>query len=331
MAMTPINNKAHFLQDGTKLETLTLDPLCFMFNTIAMGDAIAGVPVVKHMVENYYTDPDSYYVVAKSYYRCLFPFVPDYNFRDYDVKDNLWNMPPNTVMSLINKKNEAGVTRITPKHMHLGQFASVLMTSRLLTEKQLQYVPLDEVDVSHFGIDFTNCVVLVTSYRDPTRRWYPEYILEVALWLKANGFNPLFVGKTDMDQNIRPGVVPKNSLPEDVSAYGTDLRNKTTIPELASIFRQAKAVCGLDSGPIHLAGTTSVPIVCGYTSVSPENRIPYRSLGETYPITPSIECIGCESRWQTIFWNFENCYHEHAECCKQMTADKFINVLRAIL
>jgi ADP-heptose:LPS heptosyltransferase len=215
--------------------------------------------------------------------------------------------------------------------MHLGQFASLIMADRILPEKHLQYVPLAPVDVSHFNIDFKNTVVLVTSYRDVTRMWYAEYILEVAKWLQSKGLTPLFIGKTNMEQNVREAVIPKTSLPNDISEYGIDLRNKTTIPELASIFRQTRAICGLDSGPIHLAGTTDVPIICGYTSISPENRVPYRLQGKTYPIAPDIECIGCESRWRSNLWNYENCYHKHADCCKEMTADKFINILQSII
>ena len=329
--MFPIVNRPLGTVDGAIRYTLTLEPFCFMLNTIAMGDAIAAVPVVKYMVENHYTESDSYYVVAKKHYHCLFPFVPLENLRDFDVKDNFWNMPTSTIMALLNKKNEPGVTRNTPKHMHLGQFASILLADRILPEKHLQYVPLEQVDIEHFGIDFTNTVVLVTSYRDVTRMWQADYILEVAGWLKSRGITPVFIGKTDMDQTAREAVIPKSSLPADISYYGIDLRNKTTIPELASIFRKTRAVVGLDSGPIHLAGTTDVPIVCGYTSVSPEHRIPIRQYGQTYPVLPDIDCLGCESRWRSILWNYENCYLHHAKCCAEMTPDRFIKALKAIV
>lgn len=328
--MNPIQNKPTITKNGNRLITQTLDPFCFMFNSLAMGDVIAAVPVVKYMTENFYTTPESYVVVAKPYFKELFPFVPDYNFRNFDQKDNNWDLPAGMVMALINKKNEKGVTRNTPKHMHLGQLASILMSDRILPEKHLHYVPLDVVDVSRFNVP-TNSVVLVTSYRDKTRMWHADHILGVAAWLKSNGILPVFIGKTDMDQNVRAEIIPKSSLPNDIGEFGLDLRNKTTIPELASIFRQTRAVCGLDSGPIHLAGTTEVPIVCGYTSVAAEHRIPYRMRGRTIAIAPEIECIGCESRWRSNLWNYENCYFGHAQCCSLMTPDRFINALSSIL
>jgi hypothetical protein len=303
-----------------------------MLNTFAMGDVIAAVPVIKYMVDNYYTAPDSYYVVAKKQFWPLLPFVPEANLKNFDVKVDNWGIPSGYPMGVINKKVEAGgLTRLTPKHLHLGQFASLMLADRLLSPEQLHYVPLKEVDVSHFGVDFSNSVILITSYRDVTRMWKPEYILEVATWLKEQGVTPVFIGKTDMDLLVREGVIPKTSLPNDVSSYGVDLRNNTSIAELASIFSKAKAVCGMDSGPIHLAGTTSVPIVCGFTSVSPEYRIPYRPHGKTYAIAPEIQCIGCESRWTSTFWNYENCFLKTIECCNQMTPDRFITVLKGLI
>jgi hypothetical protein len=329
--MKPFQNKPDYNQNGMKLLKLTLDPFCFNINSFAMGDIIATAPVIKYMVENYYTQPDSYAVVAKQQFRSIFPFVPDENFRDFDQQGNCWGLPQGFSMALLNKKNDGMIVRNTPKHMHLCEFASVVLADRIIPREHLNYVPLDPVDVSHFNVDFTNSVVLVTSYRDKTRMWHAEHILKVAEWLKSKGVTPVFIGKTDMDAHAKESVRPKTSLPDDVSAYGVDLRNKTSIQELASIFSLSKAVCGMDSGPIHLAGTTSTPIICGYTSVSPEHRIPIRKEGKTFALVPNIECVGCESRWRSSFWNFENCYLEHAKCCSLITAEKFINILESLI
>lgn len=311
-------------------ERRVTDPICFMINSFAMGDIIATAPVIKYMVERYFPDHQHYCVVIKPEYRVFFPFVPDSNILDYNKKDNLWGIPSIYAISSLNTKKEGRITRCTPKHMHLSTYAGIQMADRILSFDDLHYVPLQQVDVSGFGVDFSKAVILVTSYRDVTRMWHAEHLLGVATWLKENGFIPVFIGKTDMDQHIPENLRPKTSLPDDVSSYGVDLRNKTTLLELASIMKHSRAVCGVDSGPIHLAGTTHTPIVCGYTSVSSENRIPIRE-GITIPIEPNIHCIGCESKWHSSYWNFENCYFKNTECCTQMTADKFIDALKKLL
>ena len=328
--MEPIRNRDTTTLNGNRLINLTLDPFCFMFNSIALGDVIAAVPVVKHMIETYYTRADSYLVCAKPHFRCLFPFVPDANFVDYDNQLPHWGIPTDYIFGALSRKKEAGLTRNTPKHMLLGQYASINLADRLLDLKNLNYVALEPTTISDLGLPATYAV-LITSYRDRTRAWSAEHVLGVASWLSARGITPVFVGKTDMDAAARVTIQPKNALPDDVSAYGLDLRNRTTIPQLASVMANAKVVCGLDSGPIHLAGTTSVPIVCGYTSVSPEFRIPVRATGKTYAIAPELECIGCESRWCASTWNYENCFYGHINCCALMTSQRFINVLATIL
>ena len=311
-------------------ENLALDPFCFMFNTIAMGDVIASVPVVKYMVNRYFPDHKNYKVVVKSAFKPLFPFVPESNFLDFDQKENMWGIPEDHAIGPINKKKEPRIVRLTPKHMHLSQFASLQLADRIIPLHELNYVALDAVDISKFGVDFSKAVILITSYRDVTRMWHAEYILQVAAWLKSKGLIPVFVGKTDMDLEARASIIPKTSLAADVSEHGVDLRNKTSIAELASIMSASMAVCGIDSGPVHLAGTTHTPVVCGYTSVSSENRIPVREHGVTIAIEPNLSCIGCESKWHSTYWNFENCYHKHAACCANMTADKFIHALQSL-
>ncbi len=329
--MIPFNKKV--VQDnGELLSQLTLDPMAFILNTFAMGDVIATVPVIKFMVDNYLPEPDMYRVVAKKQFRCLFPFVPDTAFIDFDDKSQpLWGIPTGFAAATINKKAEGIFVRNTPKRMLLGEFGGFMMADRVMKREDLNYVPLVPVDIDKFGLDLSRCVILVTSYRDYTRSWKPEYILETAQWIRERGYIPVFVGKTDMDTEVKESVRPKSALPDDCSEHGVDLRNKTTIPELASIMAQSAAVCGVDCGPVHLAGTTTVPIVCGYTSVSPEYRLPVRQVGKTYAIVPQITCIGCESRWHSSYHNYENCYIKTAPCVDALTAKRFTDILGTFL
>lgn len=301
-----------------------LNPFCFMFNSLAMGDMVASVPVVKWAAENiYHEDPSDYIVVANEAFRPLFPFVPDANWRDFEKKENSWGVPAHFAMSTLNQKREL-ITRNTPKHMHLGQFASIKMLDRILSYNELQYVPLKLVSLAKFDLD-PKYVVFVSTYRDETRAWHAKHLLETASWVQGQGYEPVFIGKTDIDAQVI-----KTSLPVRIG-FGYDLRNKTTVAELASILGQAKAVVGLDSGPIHLAGTTNTPIVCGYTSVSPEFRVPIRPISDTQAIVPELPCIGCESKWSSHFHDFSKCYLTHTQCCELMTSDKFIECLKRVL
>ena len=321
---------------GHKELTLTLDPMAFIFNSVAMGDVIAAAPVIKYLLDNYYVTPESHYVVAQSYFRCLFPFVSGWNFREFEDKSQvLWGIPDNIPLALLNTKSDKRFIRNTPKMIHLSQYASLKFGDCLIPMDQLNYVPLEKVDVSKFDVDFSKAVVLITSYRDVTRRWPEEEIIKLAEWIKKAGYIPVFIGKTDMDSQLdtpeKKHLIPKSNLPDNASEYGVDLRNKTSIPELATIMGMSQAVCGVDSGPIHLAGTTDVPIICGYSTILPQHRMPIRKKGKIYPLLPRMECANCESKWRAVYWNFEKCFLQHADCCKDFTADRYIEKLKLIL
>jgi hypothetical protein len=307
-----------------------LDPICFMINSFAMGDVIASAPAVKFMVDTYFPDHKNYKVCVKPMFRQFFPFVPDENILDFDKKDNLWGIPPEYAIAALNRKTESRLPRQTPKHISLGQYAGLQFADRIIDNKYLNYISIKQVDISAFDIDFSKAVILITSYRDVTRMWKNDSILEFSTYLKSRGFIPVFVGKSDMDSALGENVKTKISLPNDIGGYGVDLRNKTSIAELATIMSKSRAVCGVDSGPIHLAGTTSTPIICGYTSVSAEVRIPVRQHGITIPIEPELKCIGCESKWHSTYWNFENCFYKTAECVNMLTSDKFIEAFQKI-
>ena len=306
---------------------MILNSVCYCLNSYALGDVIAAAPVIKWMIDHYHlkNNTHSYIVTAKTAFRDILHFEPDTNYKDYDKP---WGLTDHTV-ALLNTKTVNKIIRNTPKSMHLSHYASIKLTDRIIPLEQLSYVPLLEVDVSNFNIEFSNSIILISSYRDKTRCWHSDYILETAKYIKSKGLLPIFVGKTDKD--LADHLKTESSLPSNIDEFGIDLRNKTNIPELATIMSKAKAVCGIDSGPIHLAGTTNTPIICGYTSVAAQHRIPNRRIGKTYPICPEIPCIGCESKWLSHTWNFEKCYLEHMNCCKYMTADKFIVHLEEIL
>lgn len=303
----------------------------FVINSLAMGDVIATAPAIKYAIDKYYADGQMpYKVVGKKMFRPIFPFVDDAHWRDFEDKENDWDIPRTWAVGALNQnKTGTNIIRNTPRAMLLGQYAGLKMFNTLMPTSVLNYIPLEKVDVLKFGTDFSKAVVFVSTYRDEIRGWKAEYLLEVARWVKSMGLLPVFIGRTDMNLDTR--LIPKTSLPADVSEYGLDLRNQTTISELYTIMAQSRAVLGIDSGPIHLAGCSDVPIVCGYTCVDAEYRVPIREKGITIPIAPKLQCASCESNWAGHFHNYEECFFGHGRCSDDMTADRFIDALKIIL
>lgn len=304
------------------------DPVCYSVNSTAMGDVLAAVPVVKYAIEKYHRVCD-YRVIASKYFRDFFHFVPDDKF--LVMEDDTWRFDKTYSARRLNDVDKKGgnLCRLTPAKMSLSHYASIGLMGEILDHNAYSYVPLKEVDVSRFGVDFSKAVVLVVSYRDVNRSIPNEELLKIAAYVHIRGFTPVYIGRTeDGAWKDRAPVSPFTPPP-----YGVDLRNQTTIPELATIMAKSLAVCGVDSGPVHLAGTTTTTLIAGYTNVDWRHRVPKRMAGRTIVVEPdpTLDCRYCSSRWAKDFYNFLNCYHGHNNCVKTLTAEKYINALIAVL
>ena len=303
------------------------DPVCYSVNSTAMGDVLAAVPVVKYAIEKYHRECD-YRVIASKHFRCFFHFVPDSKF--LTTEDDTWKFDKKYSIRRLNDVDQKNgyFCRLTPAKMALSHYAAIGLLGEILEHNSYCYVPLPEVDVSHFGVDFSKAVILVVSYRDLNRSIPAEELVKIASYVQTRGFIPVYIGRTENGAwKERPPVSPFIPPP-----FGVDLRNQTSIPELATIMSKAIAVCGVDSGPVHLAGTTSTPLIAGYTNVNWKYRVPKRMAGRTIVIEPDpMDCRYCSSVWAKDFYNFLNCFHGHNNCVKTLRAEKYIDALNSIL
>lgn len=294
----------------------------YCLNSAAVGDLVAAAPSLKFAIDNFHSSTE-YLVGIYPDFKDIFPFVPENKFTEVKTE-----YPPEFSIMRLNasRPDNKSVCKLTPSRLKLTQFGSISLLGRVLSDVELRYIPLKKVDVSHYGIDFKNSVIIITTYRDKQRTILPNEIRKIAEYVASKGLTPVYAGKT--------GAISiwKNHLAIsdfEYPGFGIDLRDKTSLLELTTLMGMSKAVVGMDSGPIHLAFTTDVPVVCGFTTVGPQMRVPYRGLAPTIPVTPNIICNFCESDWHLNFWNFNTCPRklELAECVTKMTSNKFIAAL----
>lgn len=113
-------------------------------------------------------------------------------------------------------------------------------------------------------------------------------VLPMAFWdavaagLRQAGLTPVFVGR-------RPDYA-------DGAIGSLDFRDQLPLGSLRTLMQGAVCFAGMDSGLLHIAGTTEVPIVGVFTCARPEFRLPYRGgvLGYACEaVTPDLSCLGC--------------------------------------
>lgn len=126
-----------------------------------------------------------------------------------------------------------------------------------------------------------------------------------------------------------------DSLEDSYKASCMDLRDKTHLEQARDIIGYADAIVGIDGGLLHLAGTTSTPIVYGMTHVRPEHRSIWRGGNKNYRlkhVTPrDLGCSGCQSNWTLVFGhNFTGCAYEDFACTDALHVQDFTNALTEI-
>lgn len=290
----------------------------YALNGAAVGDLIAAAPSLKYAIDNYHPYAN-YQVAMLPDFRDLFPFVPSSKIiptaEKYDGKYAVRKLNMDAI--------GGNVTRLTPSRMKLTQYASIGLLGRILTDEQMKYVPLIPADISRYGIDFSNCAIFITTYRDITRAWPGSEIVKTAEYVQSQGLTPVFVGKKGAISIWKTLAVSDFEYP----GFGHDLIDQTSFRELFTIMSQSKVIFGMDSGPLHLAFATDTAVLAGFTNVRPDLRIPYRNPGvQTIPVETPVNCQFCQSDWNLDFHNFKDCPKAmpKPKCTTSMTAELFI-------
>jgi ADP-heptose:LPS heptosyltransferase len=309
------------------------DAYLFVINASALGDTVTTLPVIKYMAEKMFLG-QKYKVMVHPHVRPLFSFVPEEHIIYFNV-DNKFDEPYRVANYYDVHGTEAGPSSFfTPMRLHLVDYASIKLLGLTLEIEDKNYpsMSLDKIHLKKFKLP-EKYVVLLTTVLDDNRGIPKAEMYKIAQYILDKGYTPVFVGKNaQVLDNFGIPRLGKSLLPKKGMI---DLVDQTSVLEAAKIMSQATAVVGMDTGLIHLAAMSDVPIVCGYTIVKPELRMPFRhnELGwNVYPIYPKEgECRGCSSSWLINYVNFSKCYYKNNECLNSMTAENFICELEKIL
>ncbi len=86
------------------------------------------------------------------------------------------------------------------------------------------------------------------------KQWTEEGFADVSNWLVSEGFQVIFVGSKDDVENI-------NKIRFPLKHRSFSLAGKLSLGELTALFENSLLFIGNDSGPMHLANATGIPIV----------------------------------------------------------------------
>lgn len=292
----------------------------------AIGDAIAALPAVRHLLG--ITPKKQHAIWTCGHLMSLYGLVfPDVTIRD--IADIPQSGMGNEPSALLGEKPP----KITSLRTCLITHAFLALCDEVPPSEESKRLPHIDPLPAHPLAPRKPYVVFTPNYTSRTRAWAAASMRPVVEWVRAKGYEPVFLGAS-MAGGARGSYVLADSVELDFAALGTDLRNRTSdLVEALSIIQGARAVVGVDNGLLWLAGLTYAPIVAGYTTLAPRHRPIVRECGPVYAIEPpeSLECRGCQSKWAFAFdHDFRTCpYGDYA--CTELEPQKFIDALSKVL
>lgn len=266
--------------------------------------------------------PDFFLDVAKN-------LVPNISIRGFSKKEKYKN--DNAAVQTQCKQHDTLGT-------HLVDHAFSVLVNKQVEIEDKNYCKLNtsKIDIKKFNLP-DNYVVITTGFTALVREWPAKSVNETVDYIISKGYNVVFLGNKIVPVKGCADAIRGHFNEEINFSKGISLIDKTNLLEAGKIISQSKCIVGLDNGLLHLAGTTDVPIVAGFTTVNPLVRLPYRhnELGwSCFPVVPDecLKCKFCQSEWALVYdWDFRYCFYDDYACKFQLTGNKFIEQLEKIL
>lgn len=303
----------------------------FIFDDVGIGDSIAALPALKFIHDNHphviahIWVPDYFLEICK---RSL-PASKNFIIRPLSVSKHKYNPKyPGRSFKLFNYVALA---------THPTDTAFLNFVNKIVDNSQKNYLHFDTSDqnIKQFNLP-EKYVVIPVAYTTEVRQFLPEHINKIVDFVKTKGYDIIFLGKKSTYNGLTNSIIGNVDEKIDFSK-GINLLDKTSLLESREIIAHSAAIIGLDNGLIHLAGTTNVPIIVGYTTVEPNVRMPYRNdiMGyNCYPVVPpeSLDCRFCQSQMNfTLEHDFRFCYYKDNKCTKILSSELYIEQINKIL
>lgn len=147
------------------------------------------------------------------------------------------------------------------------------------------------------GLD--NYVVIAPGTSWASKEWPMDNYVELCSRLLDAGRQFVLVGgAADAGKSKHITEQIKLNMPNS-ARYVVDLTGKTTLKQLMAVCKHAKLYISGDTGPLHVAVTTGVPIIAMYGPTRPDRTGPYISknnVNKTVVLMGRVNCSPCRKR-----------------------------------
>jgi len=251
-------------------------PVALWIDTPALGDTIAAIPTLRKLSKAFENKPLTVFTSNPSLfdghplvYQALQLDEPKDGFKVY-----------HTFWPLVGKTYDLTGSKVEFRHsnMDIRQFHAVSLGFSLTSDE----METDLYCESEYELPFKDYVIIHPTHTWPTRTWDQSKWQELTDRLNAIGIAVIAIGKDSSE--VGTFNVQKPVMEIDIK-LGLNLlnNNEITIPVLRWMMNhRARAVVTMDSGILHIAGTTDINIIQLGSSINPRLRAPYRNGNQEY-------------------------------------------------
>lgn len=267
-----------------------------------LGDTICSTPVIRKLSEVYGSKISIVSIHPEVFSNS--PYVADLYHPSTTNMDVIYENY--TVFNSFHKPNQVDCRNVAPHHnvMDIRQFhASNLGFMLSDYEMQMDFFPNDFVPIENLPDKYV-LIHPVTTWA--SRTWAEERWIALTTLLNEIGIAVVSTGKESSEIGYNNVQKPTFNFPIKL---GLNLLNKADLSQTWWLMNKSLCFVTMDSGLLHLAGTTDAEIIQLGSSIKPDFRAPYRNNSQSYKYNyVSGECnIFCASdlkyavkEWGTI-------------------------------
>lgn len=251
-----------------------MKPVCLNLSECnGLGDLICATPTIKVLSESY-----GKRITVLSKMPELFKNNPSveksYKYSSIDVDFFAENYIMHNSFYNMGKKNERGIeykhNRIDIRQMHAINLGFQLLPS----EMDCYYRPTEECKFEIHKSQEDQYVLIHPVQTWASRTWDADKWMDLTKRLNDLGVYVVSIGKDSSEKGFFNVDKPVFNFEIE---HGMNLMNQTTISDCWHLIKNARAFITMDSGLLHLAGTTHTQIVYLQSSINPYFRIPYKN------------------------------------------------------
>lgn len=253
-----------------------MKPICLDLSSCnGLGDTLASTPLIRKLKNSY-----SKKILLITKYPELFNGNPNiektYKSGSVNIDFFKQNYIYHNSFHNIGQKNEFGV-EIKSNTIDIRQHHAIQLGFTLFKDElEMEYYPHDYKPIENLPEKF---VLIHPVQTWPSRTWSAQNWMMLTKMLNDIGVSVVSVGKDSSEVGFFN--IDKPVFNFQISD-GLNLMNKTDISQVWHLISKSMCFVTMDSGLLHIAGTTDSEILMLGSSIRPELRAPYRNNSQDY-------------------------------------------------